>query len=313
MDLRQLRYFVHVAHTRSLTAASAKAWITQSALSRQIKLLEEELGVDLFERQARGVNLTEAGEVLLTRASMLLHLADEIKGAVTAVGEQPTGPLHIGAPPSLRQMLVAPVIAQYHALYPNVRLSVHEGTSRSMRDALAAGDIDIAVVSSLEALDPFEVHPLANECLCLVGPPEARLDPRRAVDIARLADRPLILTAYPNSLRLIVDRAMAKRNLSVEPVLEADMIAMMFDLIRRGVGYTVLPYSAVHEPLMQRYVSACPIRGLRIEWVTARSRERSSTAAVLHAKETFAAITDQIIAAGDWKTARRKNRNGTTP
>lgn len=306
MDLRQLRYFVHVAHTRSLTAASAKAWITQSALSRQIKLLEEELGVELFERQARGVNLTEAGGVLLTRASMLLHLADEIKGAVTAVGEQPTGPLHIGAPPSLRQMLVAPVIAQYHAQYPKVRLAVHEGTSRSMRDALAAGDIDIALVSSLEALDPFEVHPLASELLCWVGPPDAKLNPDRPVDISRIAGRPLILTAYPNSLRLIVDRALAKRSLSVEPVMEADMVSMMFDLIRRGVGYTVLPYSAVHEPLMQRYVSACPIRGLRIKWVTAQSRERSSTAAVLRANEAFATVTDQQIAAGEWRTARHE-------
>ncbi|HYG44840.1 MAG TPA: LysR family transcriptional regulator [Bordetella sp.] len=306
MDLRQLRYFVHVAHTRSLTAASAKAWITQSALSRQIKLLEEELGVDLFERQARGVNLTEAGEVLLARASMLLHLADEIKGAVTAVGEQPTGPLHLGAPPSLRQMLVAPVVAQYHAQYPKVRLAVHEGTSKSMRDALAAGDIDIAIVSSLEALDAFDVRPFASELLCWVGPPEAGLDASHPVDISRIAGRPLILTAYPNSLRLIVDRALAQRKLSVEPVMEADMISMMFDLIRRGVGYTVLPYSAVHEPLTQQYVTASPIRGLRIKWVTAQSRERTSTAATSRANETFAAVANEKIVAGEWKTARRE-------
>ncbi|KQU91678.1 hypothetical protein ASC78_01770 [Variovorax sp. Root318D1] len=305
MDLRQLRYFLHVAHTRSLTAASSKAWITQSALSRQIKLLEEHLGVELFERQARGVRLTEAGIVLVGRASALLHAADELKGAVGAAANEATGPLRIGAPPSLRPMLIAPAAAQYHRSFPKVHLSLHEGTSKAMRDALGAGEIDIAVVSSLEALEPFEVLPLASEALCWVGPPEARLDPRRPVNIRRVGTQPLILTGYPNSLRLIVDRALSASGLDVSPVMEADMVAMMLDLIRRGVGYTVLPYSAVNDQLLSRYITATPIRGLRIEWVIARSRERPRTPAILQAVETLLGMTAEKIASSEWQTAVR--------
>lgn len=305
MDLRQLRYFLHVAHTRSLTAATSKAWITQSALSRQIKLLEEELGVELFERQARGVRLTEAGIVLVGRATALLHAADELKGAVGAAADEATGPLRIGAPPSLRPMLIAPAAARYHRNFPKVRLSLHEGTSRATRDALGSGSIDIAVVSSLEALEPFEVLPLASEALCWVGPPSARLDARRPVNIRRVGAQPLILTGYPNSLRVIVDRALSGAGLTVEPVMEADMVSMMLDLIRRGVGYTVLPYSAVNDQLLSHYVTAAPIRGLRIEWVIAQSRERPRTPAMLKAVETLVGMTAEKIASMEWQTAAR--------
>jgi len=305
MDLRQLRYFLHVAHTRSLTAASSRAWITQSALSRQIKLLEEELGVELFERQARGVRLTEAGHVLVGRATALLHAADELKGVVGAAVDEATGPLRIGAPPSLRPMLIAPAAARYHRSFPKVHLSLREGTSKAMRDALGAGEIDVAVVSSLETLDPFEVHPLASEALCWVGPPEVKLDPDRPVDARKVASHPLILTGYPNSLRVIVDRALSARGMAVDPVMEADMVSMMLDLIRRGVGYTVLPYSAVHDQLLSHYVSASPIRGLRIEWVVVRSRERPRTPAVLRAVEALLDLAAEKIATAEWRTARR--------
>jgi LysR family nitrogen assimilation transcriptional regulator len=305
VDLKQLRYFVHAAQTRSLTAASTHAYVTQSALSRQIKLLEDELGVELFERQARGVKLTEAGVVLLARAIALLHDAEEIKGAIGAVSHEPTGPLRLGLQPSLRSMLVAPAIARFHRDFPKVRFLIREGTSRAMRDALGAGETDIVTVSSLETLDPFTVHPLVSEALCWVGPPQAKLNVDRPVDIRALTTKPLILTAYPNSLRAIVGNALAKRGLTVEPVMEVDMASIMIDLIRQGVGYTVLPYGAVHDALMAGYISVCPIRDLRIGWVIAVSRERVQTTASLRAVQCLKDVCAEALSHGSWKTARK--------
>jgi LysR family transcriptional regulator, nitrogen assimilation regulatory protein len=206
MDLRQLRYFLHAATTQNLTHASGKAAISQSALSRQIKLLEEELGVTLFERQARGLQLTPTGDALVARAQTLLQDADELKRVARATSAAPAGTLRIGTPSSLRVQLMLPFFAQFHQQYPEVLLVHTLGTAKGMRDALAEGELDIAITSSVEALELFIVEKLFTENLCWIGPYREKDAARQSVSPERLIDHPIILTSYPNSLRILVDR-----------------------------------------------------------------------------------------------------------
>jgi LysR family transcriptional regulator, nitrogen assimilation regulatory protein len=304
MDLRQLRYFLHAAKAENITQASSKAWISQSAISRQIKLLEAELGVLLFERRARGVKLTDAGVALVRRAELLLQDADDLQHDVRATKKEPTGTLRIGTPTSLRTLLLVPFIVQYHLLYPNVLIVHRHGTSKSMRDALAEGDLDIAITSDTEALDPFIVKPMLSEALCLVGPTGARLRADRPVSVKRIAAHSLILTSYPNSLRALVDRALTKTGHSVSPIVEADSADMMLDLVHKGLGYTVLPFSALQVPLVERYVSASPVQKLNIRWVVARSRERAQTLAIQRAIELLDEICRTKVSAREWPTAK---------
>jgi LysR family transcriptional regulator, nitrogen assimilation regulatory protein len=304
MDLRQLRYFLHVAQTENLTLASSKAWVSQSALSRQIKLLEMELGVTLFERQARGVKLTEAGTALVRRAEVLLEDVEALKRTVRDTKQEPTGTLRIGTPSSLRALLMAPFFAEYHRQYPNVLLVHQHGTSKGMRDALVAGDLDIAIMSDQESLDPFATQSLLSEALCWVGTPKAKLQMDKPVALKRIVEHPLILTSYPNALRVVVDRALAKLSLQSQPIVEADAANMKLDLINQGLGYTVLPYSGVCDSIVNRTISASPIRALRIAWVIARSRERVQTVATQRAIEMMQEMCRAQIAAGEWLTAR---------
>jgi LysR family transcriptional regulator, nitrogen assimilation regulatory protein len=303
MDLRQLRYFVEIAQLKSLTAASSRLYVAQSALSRQLKLLEEELGVALLVREARGVRLTDAGETLLARAQVLLGDAENLRAELRTAGAQPSGRLQIGAPPSLRSMLTAPFAAEFARQHPQVTLVFREGPSRRMRDLLANGEADVVVVSTQDDLASFGTRPLLSEPLCWVGPPEARLGIDKPVSVRQLATQPLILTSYPNSLRMLVDRALADQGLQVAPVAEADMVSLMLDLIRRGMGYTVLPYSAVDEPLRQRSVRAARIRGLSIAWVTAWSLERAHTLARRAAIEQVADLCRRKVKEGQWAFA----------
>jgi LysR family transcriptional regulator, nitrogen assimilation regulatory protein len=304
MDLRQLRYFLHVAKTQNLTQASSKAWVSQSALSRQIKLLETELGVALFERQARGVKLTDAGAALVRRAEMLLQEVDDLKRDVCATKHEPTGMLRIGSPTSLRALLMVPFFIQYHRLHPDVLLIHTHGTAKSLRDALAEGELDIAITANQEVLDPFAVEPLISEALCLVGPPQARLQVDKLVGLKRITEHPLILTSYPNSLRVIVDRALAKIGQQTQPIIEADTAYMMLDLIHNGMGYTVLPYSGVSDAINDLYISASPVKALRVEWVIARSRERAQTVAAQRAIEILREICKAKVVSREWLTAR---------
>jgi LysR family transcriptional regulator, nitrogen assimilation regulatory protein len=277
MDLRQLRYFLHAATTQNLTHASGKAAISQSALSRQIKLLEGELGVMLFERQARGLQLTPAGNALVARAQTLLQDADEFKRVARATNSAPTGTLRIGTPSSLRMQLMLPFFAQFHQQYPEVLLVHTLGTAKGMRDALAEGELDIAITSSVEALELFIVEKLFSEKLCLIGPYREKELASQSVSAERLIDHPLILTSYPNSLRIIVDRKLNLLGLRAQPIAELDNAEMMLDLVKAGLGYAVLPQCGVRDAQGNRAVSARPIRGLTIEWVAARSKERTQT------------------------------------
>lgn len=304
MDLRQLRYFVEMAHLKSVTAAAQKCFVAQSALSRQLKLLEGELGAQLFVREARGVRLTESGELLLARAQVLLRDAENIKAELKAMSREPTGRLQVGAPPSLRSILVAPFAARFARQFPKVTMGFREGTSRHMRDALARGEADLAIVSSQEELAPFATQALLTEPLCWVGPPQAKLAIERTVAITQVAIQPLILTAYPNSLRVLVDKALADHGKQVTPVAEADMVSMMLDLIRRGMGYTVLPYSAIEESLQQRSIRASRIRGLTISWVVAWSQERGNSHAVREAVGLIAGTAAEKVKTGAWAYAR---------
>ncbi len=304
MDLRQLGNFVGIAESGSLTRASSKVWRSQSALSRQLRELERDLGVDLFERQARGVQLTEAGRYVLERSRLLLKEAESLRASAAAMGSEPAGTLTVGAPPSLRATLVAGFAVSFLQRHPQVKLQLREGTSRGMRDALGRGDLDIAILSTLEPVDSFRRFPLLQEAVCLVGPPQARLRMDKPVPASALAKWPLILTPHPNSLRQIVDAALARQGVASAPIVEADMVAMMLDLVRRGLGYTVLASCAVREYLSTHYVSAAPLRGLSIQWVVCQSRERPETAAIMAAREALFAAAKAQMKAGQWPTAK---------
>ncbi len=304
MDFRQLRYFLHAAKTQNLTHASGNAWVSQSALSRQIKLLESELGVRLFERQARGLRLTEAGQALVTRAEMLLLDVDELKRVVSSTQQAPAGTLRIGTPTSLSTVLMVPFFVMYHRQFPNVLLVHKHGTSKGMRDALAEGQLDVAITSSQEALELFATTPLVSEALCWVGPYNAKLDADRPVFAKRIVEHPLILTSYPNSLRVLVDRQLAKMNIRVQPIAEFDSAYMMLELVNKGLGYTVLPLSGVQDATNASFVSAAPIKGLRIDWVVAQSRERTETIASQRACQLLRELCNAKVMACEWPTAK---------
>jgi LysR family transcriptional regulator, nitrogen assimilation regulatory protein len=303
MDLRQLRYFLHVAGTQNLTQASGKAWISQSALSRQIQQLEAELGVVLFERQARGLKLTDAGHNLVRRAEALLHAADELSRAVCASQPVPSGTLRIGTPTSLRKMLLLPFLMQYQQRFPSVLVVHQQGTVTGMRNALAQGDLDL-VISTPQTVGGFVLEPLLSEALCWVGPPQAGLAMDKTVALKRVLEQPLILTSAPNGLRLRLDTALQKLKLKSQPIIETDTADVMLDLAHQGVGYTVLPYSAAHEALAARAVSLGPIKALRFEWTLARSRERLHTVAAQEAAKLMHDICHAAVASGCWRTAR---------
>ena len=304
MDLQQLRYFLAVADTGGFSAAAARANVSQPALSRQIKLLEDEFGVSLFERQARGARLTDAGVRLTARARELLREAGEFKADIAEAATAPSGNVVWAVPSSLHSLLTAPVAAAFVAQYPNVSLSVIEGTSRAMREALAEGRADVAVFSKAEPLEPLDVRPLLTEALCAIAPVEAKLRFDHPIELAELMNHPLILTAAPNSLRLLLDRAFRAVGETCRARVQVETSPLVMHLVRAGLGWSALPYCSIHELLQADLVSAAPIREITISWVVATSRERRVGRAARLLAQLCQERTRTIVTSGLWLTAR---------
>lgn len=281
LTLRQLRYFLEVAELLSFTRAAEVLHVAQSALSRQIKLLEDEFGVELFNRVDRGVTLTDAGARLRDRVAALLKELDAMRVDISSEDATPHGELAIGMPPSMREAVTVPLMVEYCRAHPAVTLHVHEGISIDLSQLVQNGNLDCAVVVNLMALPNLHAIPLLRERLYLIAPRNGQLQAHRSVPLTRVSQSPLILTTRPNSLRLIVENALAAAHLPANIIADSNSTAAMVDLAAEGLASTVLPYSAAWKAVADKRLSAAPIEGLAIEWIFVHPTARKPSAAAL--------------------------------
>lgn len=245
MDLKQLRYFLAIVEEGAFTRAAERLNVAQPALSAHVRRLEDDLGVSLLLRTARGVVPTEAGSRLANHARRLLAevetLRDDIRGAEAA----PSGPVAVGIPTSLGMILSVPLARSVRRSLPHVHLRVAEGLSGHTLEWLRAGDLDLAIVFDVGAVPRLALAPLADEDLWIIGPPgDARLTAGGAgaaeLPFAEAARLPLILTGPPHGLRGEVERTAAAAGLALNVILEMDALEHIKALVEDGAGYTIL-------------------------------------------------------------------------
>ncbi len=303
MDVRQLEYFREVAETGGFSRAANRIRISQSALSRQIMLLEQELGAALFERHARGVHLTEVGRLLYERADFLLRHIASMREEIIDRRDGPTGALHVGIPRSMRTLLTRPAIQRFMQAYPSVFFRFVEDTSALVRDKLLRGELDLGLLSIHEPASALASRPLLKEQMFLVGPPTAGLSLHREVSLRHLADLPLIGLSRPASLRVALEKAADAQNLDL--TIRAEINATIaLDLVSQGLGYSVYSYCGLHDHLVAGRVTAAPITGFDIEWVLASSRERPLTQATRMFETMLREQARSAIETGAWRAAR---------
>jgi LysR family nitrogen assimilation transcriptional regulator len=278
MDLVQLKYFLRVAELRSFSKAADVLHVAQPAITRQIRLLEEELGVALFHRHSRGSEPTEAGQLLETRAAALLRMADQTRVDVVSRAVVPTGSVRIGFPPSVGNLLIGSTVATYRAKYPAVLISLVEGYNQVLQEWMLSDRIDVAVMTEFESHPLLESMPLFEEGLWLLGPRSR--ERKRSYTVRDLEHRPLIQTSHHNSLRMLLERAAAAQGIALNIVIQAEALAVIKDLVRRKVGSHVSPYSAVASDVDHAGYSGGPLRDLAISRHLVWRNDRPQTRAV---------------------------------
>ena len=301
MNLRQLTYFLQIAELQSISRAASVLHVAQPSLSRQIQLLEHELGVLLFLRSDKGVTLTEAGHALQERASTVLLQVRQIRDDIGVQSRTPMGELSFGLPPSMYRLLTVPLVCEFRQRYPEVQLQVTEGVSATMHEAVLTAKLDTAVVSDVEPLSMLRSQLLLREQLFLVGARDAGLDMATEMPVRELAERPLLLTSRPNAMRVIVERALAQHGHRVKPAVQTNSSRLLCELAAQGQGFSVLPYCAISAAFAAGRVSAAPVTDLTVTWTLVSSRERSQTLAGRKLRELIIEIARRQIDAGAWR------------
>lgn len=244
MDLKQLEYFVAVAEQGSFSRAAVLLNLAQPSLSRQIALLEKELGQRLLARTGRGVSLSEAGTALLTHAKVMLGAAAQAKFEIREMRSDPSGRVVVGLPHRVAHGLCIPLIQRFRQAFPNALISVVEGLSLSLREGLIDGRIDVGLLFDPAPTPLLKYETLLRERLILVAPARHRLPAQ--ISLTALKDFPMVLPSSPNPIRNLVDAVLLPRKISLNIVAEVGAVQSAISLVETAMACSILPESALH-------------------------------------------------------------------
>lgn len=265
MNLHHLRYFLAVSRTGGFTAAARELHVTQPTVSSGVAELERELGVRLFHREGRTVELTLEGRTLSSYALRIEDLVDEAQDRVAAGGPIAGDSFAFGAIDAAVIYLLPETLGRYTDQHPEIELSIQVAPSRYLVDDLVANRSEFAVLSL-----PFE-HPrlatlsVMHDEMPLVVGAHHRFARRRWVSLEQVAEETLILFHSDSISRKIVDEHFAEVGLSPRVVMEMRSPEAMRKLVEAGVGISFLPRIAVAESIEAGAVRAVKVKGVTFE------------------------------------------------
>ena len=249
MELQQMRYIVAIAEERNFTRAAERCFVVQSALSHQVKALEQELGTALFVRSSRRVELTSAGEAFLVEARASLASAERAVMVATEASGQVRGSLSLGVIPTVTAVEVSDAVAEFHATYPHVDLTLRTGGSDEFMADIGTGQLDVGFLGLDDKTPPKGVasRELTRGRLVAVLPAGHKLTARRQLRLADVADEAFVDFPAGSPGRLQSDRAFKVAGLSRRVAFEATSTEFMLALVARGLGVSFLPEGSLPQ------------------------------------------------------------------
>lgn len=296
MDLRGIRYFVQIADVGSITRAAAHLGVAQPALSRHVRDIEEELGMQLLVRLPRGVRLTGAGRQFLEHCRRILRELERTRYEMRASSEVPRGRVVLGVSPTIGGLLLPGCVERVRRQCPHVALKVVEGFSPLLYDALLTGRVDLAVLTNPAPSRALKLTPLISEPLVVLGPPQAR-GTKRFYTLAELAKTPVVMT---EGLRAIVDEHIGRYGARLSVEVEIDAVDAIRRLLLRGTGMSVMPVSTFHEDIEAGRIAAFQIADVNVHRILmlGHAGERKLSAAVEEVSQLVAAETNALYDRG---------------
>jgi DNA-binding transcriptional LysR family regulator len=309
MELRHLIVFLAVAEERNFTRASNRLHTTQSAVSATIHALEVELEAELFDRSARQIRVTDAGNALVPTARAVLDAAAEARDSVDAVKGAVTGTVSVGFMTSVTLVDIPQLLGEFARTYPSahVRLRASERGAGGLAELLSSGELDIAfLASSAEPATGLRVIELASSPLLLAVSDEHPWASRESIALAELAGETFIDLPLGFGTRSIVDRAFSDAGLQRDVRFETVDVAAAAALVRNGLGVAFLPeFVVASDPSLHALAVGGEDLRLTVSVAISESRRLSRAARMLWELAT----RDQASSAVEARTTRRVGRD----
>ena len=279
MNSRQLHIFIQIAEIGNLRKAATRLRIAQPALSRYLRALEDELGVRLLDRHPHGVSVTAAGARLLERGRRIIAEIEEVRSEIMAVGDHLAGRVTVGASNTVSRFLFARLTDRINTEYPGIILDLVEGSYYQLLEGLDARRFDFAVMVDIEPRSTLVLTPLAADTLHVFARPGDELCRGQGIDIADLKPLSLIALRRPGGPRMMLERAAAAANAALTIAYELDSPGVIKAYVGQGLGYGVLPGSALAGDLAAGSFVSSAIRGIRLTRLLVRRADQPESPA----------------------------------
>ena len=283
MDFDQLITFLEVAKQGSFSRAGEKVFRSQSAVSAQIRQLEQEYGDRLLDRSGKTVKLTPAGQVLFEYAERLKSLRDESLMAVADHGRTPRGTLLIGANEATCLYVLPDVFAEYCRLYPGVQISIYRNFTYKIVEKLENGAIDVGIVTLPIKSPSLKVQPIFRDKLMLMVSPQNPLAKHKIVPVSEIAKHPLLFPKTGHTRRLL-DRLFRSQNAEVQIRMELPSVGMIKNFVAADLGVSLVSAAFARDDVAAGRVKLIEIedaelwRELGLAYRRDRTLPRASTA-----------------------------------
>lgn len=264
VEQRQLKIFRAVARTLSFTRSAEELGYVQSNVTAQVKALEGELGVPLFDRLGRRVVLTDAGRTLLGYAERILDLHEEARGALSGGGE-PSGSLTLSAPETLFTYRLPRLLRRFGERFPDVRLTLRPTPYSDLEARVADGSLDVAFLLSVPVrFVALEAEALAEEPLLVLASPDHPLVLSEGAGPEDLEGEQVLLTEAGCSYRNVFERVLSEAGVNPAKTLEFDSVEAIKQCVIAGMGVAVLPAVAVEAELRRGELASLPWSGPKL-------------------------------------------------
>lgn len=259
MELKQLEYFMTLSQELHFTRAAEKLGITQPSLSQQIRLLEHEVGMPLFDRVGKKTMLTEAGRALLHHGYNVFHELSQARAVISELQGLKRGTLKIGALLTVVNYLLPPTVMGFHNSYPNVELSVLGLRTGDIYNGLLQNELDLGIVFLPMEHEDLETIPLYKENLALAVAVDHPIAQAAFVTLDILKETPSVLLPNTYFLRQIINEQCRSLAFTPQPVLEMTTMESIVTMVSKGVGVTILPKGYL-DYINNSYICTIPLK-----------------------------------------------------
>lgn len=264
LNFNQLRVFYYAAKYLNFTEAACALYITQPAVTAQIKALESYCGLKLFKKRGRHKYLSEEGKTLFTYAETIFSCEKDIENTLEDLRQLKRGVLRIGTTTAYARYFMPLMLSTFHYKYPKIKIEMSEGSSLEMTLSLLDFKNEVAVIAGAGEISGIEFIPFSKEEMVVLVPPQHPLTKKKAIYFHELKDEPFIMKDKGSGTRKLVDRLFSQSHCQPNILMEVSNSEFIKQLVQRGDGVSFLVHEVVAMELAQGLVASVPLKGEKI-------------------------------------------------